>query len=382
MGTRPDTTPDSADAADGPVPSADGTGRDAPRPAIAVTLGDPGGIGPEIIAKTLADPALRRKARFRIYGVRSAIDSAAARAGIDRFWWAVEADSGRVRTPGPDDCLLINYETAAAEYPARADALGGDLSYRFVQDAISEALLPRDHPHHADAIVTGPISKEAWALAGHTQFPGHTELLARCCGIEKFAMMFHAPPLHDERLPRPGINVILATVHIPISQVPAALTIDRVLTTIRLGAGAMKDLGVRSPRLAVCGLNPHAGEAGLIGSEDRDVIAPAIAAAASEGIDASGPFPADTIFRRGLAYPGRPAEFDLVVAMYHDQGLTPLKMLAWDRAVNMTVGLPIVRTSPDHGTAFDIAGRNIADPGSFRAAVELAITAAAARRRA
>ncbi len=345
-------------------------------------MGDPGGIGPEIIVKTLADPALRRKARFRIYGVRSAIESAAARAGIDRFWWAVEAESGRVRTPGDDDALLINYESAAADYPRRPDAAGGTLSYRFVEDAIAAALTPRDHPHHADGIVTGPISKEAWALAGHTRFPGHTELLAERCGVTNFAMMFHAPPLADPHAPRPGINVILATVHIPISKVPAALTKDRVLTTIRLGAAAMRDLGVPAPRLAVCGLNPHAGEAGLIGSEDRDTIAPAIDLAKAEGIDASGPFPADTIFRRGLAYPGRSAEFDLIVAMYHDQGLAPLKTLAWDRAVNMTVGLPIIRTSPDHGTAFDIAGQNTADPGSFKAAVELAITAAAARRHA
>jgi 4-hydroxythreonine-4-phosphate dehydrogenase len=219
-------------------------------------------------------------------------------------------------------------------------------------------------PLRADALVTAPISKEAWALAGHGEFPGHTEFLAARCGTKRVRMMFVTPSL----------NVMLVTSHVPLARVPALLTIERVLDTIELGHEACRTLGPANPRIAVCGVNPHAGESGLLGDEEARSIAPAIRAARERGIDATGPFPGDTLFRAALQ--GR---YDLVVAMYHDQGIIPVKLLAFDRAVNLTAGLPIVRTSPDHGTAYDIAGKNLANPGSMHAAIDLAVRLARSR---
>src|SRR5690606_23359482 len=220
---------------------------------------------------------------------------------------------------------------------------GGDVSFQMVEDAIAAAKRPVADPARVDAVVTGPISKAAWAAAGHADFPGHTELFADRFGVSRYGMMFVTPRL----------RVILATAHIPLMAVGPALTAERVERAITLGTDACRRLGVDAPRIAVCGLNPHAGEGGLLGPEDDAVIAPAIAAAQRTGLDARGPFPADTIFIAAAR-----GDWDLVVAMYHDQGLIPVKLLDRDRAVNVTIGLPIVRTSPDHGTAFDIAGQN------------------------
>ena len=303
-------------------------------PHIGITIGDPGGIGPEVIARVFDDdPGLSERARFTVFGCKC----------------------GGAWARGP------NREA-------------GEFSFRLVEEAIAAAKLPGDDPGHIDAVVTGPISKEAWALAGH-HYPGHTELFAERFGSEKYAMLFYAQPAADAA----SLNAILVTTHIPLREVARAVTRERVLTTIELGAEAMRRLGCGSPRLAVCGLNPHAGENGLLGTEDRDVIAPAVTDARAKGIDARGPFPADTIFAKALHRPGLTPSFDLVVAMYHDQGLTPVKLMARDRTVNMTVGLPVVRTSPDHGTAFDIAGKGIADAGSMRAAIDLAIRMAEKR---
>ena len=335
-------------------------------PVIAVTAGDPGGVGPEVVVKALA--AERRAAQFVILGPRSALAGAAKAAGIRPFWAPIDGPAPRGRTP-----LLIDTERRprSAAYPARPNAQGGRVSFECVRTAVDLA-----RAGIVDAVVTAPISKKAWELAGHGEFPGHTELLASACGVRRFAMFFHAPATRQG----PGLNVILATVHVPLARVPSMLTAARIVETISLGHEAVRSLGVLRPRIAVCGLNPHAGEGGLLGEEDDRVIAPAIAKSRRAGIDASGPYPADTVFQRALSRVGTPAEFDLVVAMYHDQGLIALKTLAWDRAVNMTVGLPIVRTSPDHGTAFDIAGKNRADAGSMRAAIALAVRMAAGRR--
>jgi 4-hydroxythreonine-4-phosphate dehydrogenase len=231
------------------------------------------------------------------------------------------------------------------------------LSFKLVEDAIAAAKLPASHTDHIDAIVTGPISKKAWELAGHGEFPGHTELFdARFGGGA--AMMFVTPRL----------RVILATTHIPLAAVPSAITVESLVRTITVGNEATKGLGEARPRIAVCGVNPHAGEGGLLGVDEQRVVEPAIAAARAKGIDVAGPFPGDTVFLAAVR-----GEFELVVAMYHDQGLIPVKLLDRDRAVNVTVGLPVIRTSPDHGTAFDIAGMDKADPGSMRAAIELAV---------
>ncbi len=344
------------------------------RPKIAISLGDPGGIGPEVIVKALADPELRRLAHFRILGAQAPLDAAAHAAGIEPFWWRVSAQSPAAETAGVHDVVLLDYEPGGEVHAPRVTKSCGELSFRFVDDAIAQAKLPKSHPLHADAIVTGPINKAAWAKAGHKQFPGHTELLANRFGVKHFGMMFHARGDKASSLMAHDLNVILATAHIPLMEVGNVLTIGRVSDTIDLGSDACKRLGIKNPRIAVCGLNPHAGEEGLLGDEDQRFIEPAIKIARSNGIDVSGPFPADTIFISAIQ-----GKFDLVVAMYHDQGLIPVKLLARDCAVNMTVGLPVIRTSPDHGTAFDIAGKNLADPGSMRSAILLALRMLAAR---
>jgi 4-hydroxythreonine-4-phosphate dehydrogenase len=207
------------------------------------------------------------------------------------------------------------------------------------------------------------VNKLAFAQAG-LPWKGHTDLLAHLCGTPRVAMLFHAPEL----------MVVLFTVHVPLSAVPSMITPALVAQTIDLTSDALLKFGVARPRLAVAGLNPHAGESGLLGVEDEGVLAPSIAAARARGIDVSGPFPADTVFVRASK-----GEFDCVLACYHDQGLIPVKLLAFGHAVNVTIGLPIVRTSVDHGTAFDIAGKGLADPGSMIAAVKLAARMASAR---
>jgi len=207
-----------------------------------------------------------------------------------------------------------------------------------------------------DAIATAPINKEAFAEAG-IPWPGHTDLLAHLTGARRVAMMFYADTL----------RVVLATVHVPLRDVPSILTQARLEDTIELTAAELPRFGHPSPRLAVAGLNPHAGEHGLLGREEDDVLRPAIAACVGRGVDVRGPFPADTLFNRAMK-----GEFDAVVACYHDQGLIPVKLVAFGRAVNVTLGLPIIRTSVDHGTAFDIAGRGVADPSSLIEAVRLA----------
>ena len=207
-----------------------------------------------------------------------------------------------------------------------------------------------------DAIVTAPINKAAFAKAG-LPWRGHTELLAHLTGAGSVAMMFYSNAL----------RVVLATVHIPLADVPAALTFERLTDVIRLTARELPRFGVASPKLALAGLNPHAGEDGLLGGEEERTLTPAVARCRAEGIDISGPFPADTLFVRAAR-----GEFDAVIACYHDQGLIPAKLAAFGRTVNVTLGLPIIRTSVDHGTAFDIAGKGVADPGSLIEAVLLA----------
>lgn len=342
----------------------------AGRLVIAVTMGDPGGIGPEVIVKGLADRGVRRLARWRVLGVGSALHRAAQGAGIEPFWWRVSRGSALETTAYAHDVLLLDAEGAESPEPAAAQPTrrGGELSFQFVEDAIASARLSPGDPRRVDAIVTGPISKEAWSLAGRGRYPGHTELLGTRFGVRRQAMMFVGEHL----------RVVLATTHIPLMEIRNALTIGRVFDAIDLGHDACRRLGLSRPRIAVCGLNPHAGEGGLMGDEEPRIIAPAIKVAREHGMDVSGPFPGDTIFSSAVDRPGRPARFDLVVAMYHDQGLIPVKLLFRDESVNVTLGLPTVRTSPDHGTAFDIAGQNRADAGSMIAAMRLGARLASA----
>ena len=233
----------------------------------------------------------------------------------------------------------------------RVSAAAGQAAYDAILRAVADAQAGR-----VDAIATAPINKEAFAAAG-IPWRGHTELLAHLTGAARFAMMFYAEEL----------RVILATVHIALAEVPQALTRERLESIVTLAAEELPRFGLRRARLAVAGLNPHAGEHGVIGAEEDEVLRPAIEACRGRGVEVEGPFPADTLFLRAMK-----GEFDAVVACYHDQGLIPVKMAAFGRAVNVTLGLPIVRTSVDHGTAFDIAGRGIADPSSLIEAIRLA----------
>jgi 4-hydroxythreonine-4-phosphate dehydrogenase len=329
------------------------------RPTIAITLGDPAGIGPEVIVKALADPVLRHKARYIIYGMNELLHYAADIAEFDVFWWR-DQYNGRLRSY-PHDVVVVDYDQysmlgSAIRSPSK---MGGEASMRFCNDAIEAA-----NRRIVDAVVTAPIAKESWKLAGYN-YPGHTELFAQKTGARRFTMMFTGGPL----------KVALATVHIPLMGLWGKLNIGAVFQPIELLHQAMVEwFDVPKPRIAVAGVNPHASENGQFGDEEERLIAPAILMAREQGIDATGPYPPDTVFMSA-----RDGKFDAVVAMYHDQGLIPVKLLAFDRAVNVTLGLPIIRTSPDHGTAFDIVGRNRANPGSMRAAIELAINLAVKR---
>lgn len=337
-------------------------------PRFVVTLGDPGGIGPEVIVKAFNDKKIRKRAAFRILGLGSVLDEAAERVGVTPYWERVPFDGADGATDNDPGVVLLDYEPAFAEpriWPHDHNKPAGLLTSRFVDDAIAMTRLDQADPRHVDGLITAPISKEAWNLAGRGQFPGHTDLLQYRFNAPRVGMLFDSPSL----------RVILATVHLPLMDVRNVLTIGKVFDAIDLGNDACKQLGVAQPRIAVCGLNPHAGEGGLLGDEDSRLIAPAIEVSIENGVDARGPFPADTVFNAAVA-----GQYDLVVAMYHDQGLIPIKLLHHDCAVNMTVGLPTIRTSPDHGTAFDIAGTGTAHSGSMRAAVELALRLAERQR--
>lgn len=350
---------------------ATGNARPHDRPVLAVTMGDPGGIGPEVIAKALADPALRRSARFRVLGPARALERAAELADLEPYWWKIDHASSLVDTTTVHDVVVLDYDSEDP-FPAQANRAAGELSFRLVEDAIAAAKRAPGDPLRVDGVVTGPINKQAWSMAGHGRFPGHTELLAARFSAKRSAMFFHAPPGESAAH---GLNVILATVHLPLMDVRNILTIGKVFDAIDLGHEACRALGVARPRIAVAGLNPHAGEGGILGDEETRLIEPAIRLAQDNGIDARGPYPGDTIFNAAVR-----GAYDLVVAMYHDQGLIPVKLLARDRAVNVTLGLPSVRTSPDHGTAFDIAWKNRADAGSMKSALELAVRMTARKR--
>ncbi len=288
-------------------------------PRIALTVGDPAGVGPELVEKAMREPAVLAVCEPVRYG------------------------------PPPDDVFapgVLSRDAGRAAY----DAL-----VRAVEDAMAGRV---------DAVATAPVNKEAWAMAG-LPWRGHTDLLAHLTGASSTAMMFYSREL----------RVVLATVHVALADVPRLVTRERLVEVIGLTARELPRFGYPAPRLALAGLNPHAGEHGVIGVEDDQVLRPAVEACRAAGILVQGPLPADTLFVRAMR-----GDFDAVIACYHDQGLVPVKMAAFGRAVNVTLGLPIIRTSVDHGTAFDIAGRGVADPGSLIEAVLLAARLSARRR--
>jgi 4-hydroxythreonine-4-phosphate dehydrogenase len=316
---------------------------------LGITLGDPGGVGPEIIAKAL--PVLSERDFIPVvFGHRRAIEGYLSQ--LPSLTTKINGDLSRFE--------FIEPEVQHHPVPlGTASAAGGKLSLAYVEQAIENAL-----KGEIDGVVTAPVSKESWAMAG-SHYRGHTILFQDRCGVPRSVMM----------LLNPRLRVSLVTHHVPLREVPAAVTADRVEETIRMTADGVAAMGIPSPRIAVAGLNPHAGEEGLLGTEDGEQIAPAVQTCRNAGINVRGPFPADTVFHRAVA-----GEFDAVVAMYHDQGLTPLKTLSFADTVNVTLGLPIIRTSVGHGTAFDIAGQGIADPASLLEAVSLAGIMARCRR--
>ena len=320
---------------------------------IAVTMGDAAGIGPEIIVKTFANVALCVEQPSFVIGDAGVLRRQAAALNVELAIREVNSIAEVVPQPGVLEVLQVPGADALPENLAvgEVSAAAGQAAFDAIRTGIELAVRG-----DIAGICTAPIHKEALAAA-HVPYPGHTEMLADLSGTRDYAMM----------LVNPTLRTILVTVHCSMLDAIAKLSVESELRIIRLAHRAMRDLGIKRPRVAVAGLNPHAGEGGLFGREDLDIIAPAIRLAQAEGIDASGPWPGDTVFMN--ASRGR---FDIVVAQYHDQGLIPVKLAGVEDGVNITVGLPFVRTSPDHGTAFDIAGKGIADPASLQLALRTA----------
>ena len=320
-------------------------------PVIGITMGDPGGIGPEVVVKALSDPLVRHEAKFIVFGMDEQLRYAADTAEIDPFW--IRHQHEKIGRDYPRQVVVADYdEYSVPLWVHEPSKVAGEASLRFCRDAIDAA-----RAGIIDAVVTAPISKQSWKLAG-AEWPGHTEMLAELCKSRK-AMMFVAGPL----------KLALATIHEALFEVRHKFTIGCVFEAIDLLNDALKEyFGFDKPKIGVAGLNPHAGEDGQFGDEERRVIGPAILMAQEVGIGCEGPFPADTMFLRASR-----GEFDGVVAMYHDQGLIPVKLLAFDTAVNVTIGLPIIRTSPSHGTAFDIAGKGVASASGMKTAIKVAV---------
>lgn len=323
------------------------------RPLIAVTMGDPCGIGPEIIVKALQSPELARICVPLVIGDRSALERAISVCGSSlKISEIAAAEESRGVPEGTIPLLVLSHLSDADLVYGAPSVAAGDAVYRYICHAARLCLDGR-----VAAMATAPISKEAMHRAGH-DYPGHTELLAELCDTENFVMMLAGDIL----------RVSLVTIHEALADVPGLVTFDQVLKTIRITAEAVARLtGKESPRLAVLALNPHCGEAGKFGDQETGIIGPAVNAARQEGINAEGPLSADTLFHFA-----RQGAYDGVVAMYHDQGLIPLKMLHFDDAVNITLGLPIIRTSVDHGTAYNLAGSGKASEKSLLAAIRMA----------
>lgn len=328
------------------------------KPRVAVTMGDPAGVGPELCVRALNDPELRKIAQLVVFGDAEVLKEAASATGqlfdspvSDDSQWSTSSDSFVV-----DLCAI----ELSHFKPGTISASTGQASYEYIDAAIRAA-----QDGSVDAVSTAPISKEALCLAG-LDYPGHTEIFAERDGSKRWCMMQYSE----------AITCTFVTVHCGYADVPALLTQERILDVIQLSAEALSEIRGRPPKVVVCGLNPHAGEAGLFGEGEEDsVIRPAVDAARRAGIDVEGPIPADTAF-----VATKRAATDVFVCMYHDQGHIPVKALAFDSAVNTTLGLAIIRTSVDHGTALDIAWQGKADQGSLFQAVRLAAEIHCARQ--
>ncbi|HYB43574.1 MAG TPA: 4-hydroxythreonine-4-phosphate dehydrogenase PdxA [Candidatus Methylomirabilis sp.] len=338
-------------------------------PVLGITMGDPAGVGPEIIAKALERPAVVSTCRAMVVGDRSVMAAALELLRSPLALHAVGSPAECRFAPDTIECLDLGAMDAARLRKASVSAEAGRAAYAYIETAVRLC-----QSGAIDGMVTAPVNKEALAAAG-VPHSGHTEILAKLSGTTDFAMLLMGEAL----------NVIHVTTHVALRRVPDLVTRERVLRVIRLAQLAMTGLGRPRARIAVCGLNPHAGEDGLFGDDEKERIIPAVEDARREGLDVSGPLPADTLFSRA-----RGGEFDIVVAMYHDQGHVPVKTLGftYDEAsgtwtglsgVNVTVGLPFLRVSVDHGTAFDRAWKGSANPESMVEAIEVAVRMLAAR---
>ena len=336
-----------------------------PIPCLLVTMGDAAGIGPEIIARAFALGELHDAVVIGDAGVLR-------RAGVAM---TAVIDSPDDLAQVPPGCLPLVLPPGLPSVPGGlaalaqgvVDARNGAAAARCIEHAVA-LVQAGSSGEGGSAIVTAPIHKEALAAAG-VPYPGHTEMLQALAAAASGAA---DPPPVRMMLANDELRVVLVTIHLSLRHAIEAVTYDAVLQTLRIAHRAAAAWGLAQPRIAVAGLNPHAGEGGLFGDEERLVIAPAIRAAVAEGIAASGPYAPDTVFMRARHAPGHAGEFDIVVAMVHDHGLIPVKYLGVEQGVNVTLGLPFVRTSPDHGTAFDIAGQGLADPASLVAALRMA----------
>jgi 4-phospho-D-threonate 3-dehydrogenase / 4-phospho-D-erythronate 3-dehydrogenase len=334
-----------------PAPTGTPTSAATPTPFIAVTMGDGAGVGPEVVVGALVEPEVAELCRPVVIGDAQRLRAAAQVLGVNADVVAVDSVDEAVFVPGRVN--VIDLGLLPTDLPwGRLSAVAGHAAYEYIRVA-SELAMER----RVQAICTAPLNKEALHAAGHV-FPGHTELLAHLTGTGEVSMMLNSP----------RIRVIHVTTHIGLLDAVAKIEPGLVERTVRRGHEALVRAGIPAPRIAVCGINPHAGENGLFGhGEEEEKIVPAIERLQADGIDARGPLPADTVF----FVAGR-GDYDLVVAMYHDQGHGPVKVLGIEAGVNISVGLPVIRTSVDHGTAFDIARRGVADASSLIEAVKLA----------
>ena len=326
---------------------------------LAVSLGDPAGVGPELICEAWARRVEERLPPFFVGGGAGLLREAARARGLGIPIEAVASTADAAQAFAR--ALPVIGDHDGGYDPGRPDRSGASLALGSLKEATLLAL-----SGEAGGVVTGPVAKALLAEVGF-DFPGQTEFVARACGVaaEDAVMM----------LAGPSLRTVPLTVHVPLAAVPQILSTELIVRRARIVAEGLRgDFGIRSPRLAICALNPHAGENGRMGDEEQRIIAPAIATLRSEGINASGPHPADSLFASRAR-----STYDVAIAMYHDQALVPLKALDFDRGVNMTLGLPVVRTSPDHGTAFAIAGKRLADAGATIAAIRMAGEAAAQR---
>ncbi|MBK1989795.1 4-hydroxythreonine-4-phosphate dehydrogenase PdxA [Sphaerospermopsis aphanizomenoides BCCUSP55] len=331
-------------------------------PRLAVTLGDPAGIGSEVILKALADSQISENCHIVVVGNRNLLSKA--------YKNLTENTDNSLSLAHPDELSVIDVPSSGEIITGMGNAASGAASFAYMEYAIAQTLAGE-----FDGIVTAPIAKSAWKAAGH-DYPGQTELLAEKAGVERFGMLFVA------RSPLTGwtLRALLATTHIPLCQVSQALTPQLLTKKLDLLEECLqRDFGIKKGRIAIAGLNPHSGEMGQLGREEIDWLIPWLEEERQKRphLQLEGPIPPDTMWvKPGQAWYGNSDvknPTDAYLALYHDQGLIPVKLMAFDRAVNTTIGLPFVRTSPDHGTAFDIAGKGIADATSMKAAIQLAV---------